>query len=103
MQRLADPAEAETYLNAGLADSIPAFLKALGNVVQARQTAEVARQAGVQRETLYRSLSETGNPTLGTLSGVLKVLGLRIAIETDAEYMPPPTMTATHLSPTPKS
>jgi hypothetical protein len=42
---------------------------------------KVAKDAGVQRETLYRSLSEQGNPTIGTLDAVLKAVGLRIAIE----------------------
>jgi hypothetical protein len=38
----------------------------------------VAKEAGVQRETLYRSLSETGNPTLTTFESVLSVCGVEI-------------------------
>lgn len=78
---LTDPAEAAAYLNAALEDSQEAFLVAMRNVAQARQMATVAKSAGVQRESLYRSLSEGGNPTLSTLSSVLNGVGLRLAIE----------------------
>jgi probable addiction module antidote protein len=41
---------------------------------------KVAQEAGVQRETLYRSLSENGNPTLETLSSVLHALGMELRV-----------------------
>ena len=41
---------------------------------------EVARQADVNAHTLYRTLSEKGNPELKTLSAILKALGMRLAI-----------------------
>jgi len=40
----------------------------------------VAVQAGVSRESLYRSLSPKGNPTLKTLIAVMKTLGLRLSV-----------------------
>jgi probable addiction module antidote protein len=80
LRRLSNPAEAEAYLNAGLDDSLPAFLKALKNVMQAHQIAKVAKDAGIQRESLYRSFSERGNPTLATLSSVLAAMGLKISV-----------------------
>ena len=43
----------------------------------------VAAEAGISRETLYRTLSARGNPTLKTLIAVLKVVGLRLSVETD--------------------
>lgn len=43
----------------------------------------VAAQAGISRESLYRSLSPKGNPTLKTLIAVLKTLGLRLSVEPD--------------------
>ena len=61
-------------------DSVEVFLSALGKVAQANQMSKVAKESGVQRETLYRSLSERGNPTLDTLTGVLSALDLRISI-----------------------
>jgi DNA-binding phage protein len=57
-----------------------AFLKALRNVAQARQVAKVAKDAGVKRETLYRSFSEESNPTFQTLSSVLGALGMKLSI-----------------------
>jgi probable addiction module antidote protein len=83
LKRLSSPAEAEAYLNAGLDDSLPAFLKALRNVLQAHEMAKVAKESGLQRETLYRSFSEQGNPTLVTLSAALKAVGLRISVGLD--------------------
>jgi probable addiction module antidote protein len=77
---LQDPGEASAYLNAALDDSPKAFLKALKNVAQARQMSRVAKDAGIQRETLYRSFSEQGNPTFETLSSVLEALGMKLAI-----------------------
>jgi probable addiction module antidote protein len=84
LEALVDPVEAEHYLNAALDDSPEMFLKALKNVAQANQVAKVARKAGVARETLYRSLSDEGNPTLDTLRSVLGVLGFRIAVTSEA-------------------
>lgn len=80
---IADPIEAAAYLNAALEDSSHAFLKALKNVAQTRQMSRVAKEAGVQRETLYRSLSEQGNPTFETLLSVLNTLGMKISIVPD--------------------
>jgi probable addiction module antidote protein len=86
---LADPIEASAYLNAALEDSPQAFLKALKNVAQARQISKVAKDAGIQRETLYRSFSEQGNPTLETLSSVLAALGMKLSISPDVSHAAP--------------
>jgi probable addiction module antidote protein len=91
LERLANPKIAADYLNASLKDSSEIFLRALGNVAQARQMAKVARDAGVQRETLYRSLSEQGNPTLDTLSSILKAVGLKIFIGVEGVDGPTPS------------
>jgi putative addiction module killer protein/probable addiction module antidote protein len=77
---LLDPIEASAYLNAALEDSPEAFLKALKNVAQARTMSDVARESGIQRETLYRAFSEHGNPTFETLSSVLGTLGMKLSI-----------------------
>jgi len=73
---LADPAVAAAYLNETRKNSPEHFLSALKNVAQARKMALVAKDAGVQRETLYRSLSEQGNPTYDTLISVLAAVGI---------------------------
>jgi probable addiction module antidote protein len=58
-----------------------------GGLIMLRSVAEayggvgaVAAQAGISRESLYRSLSPKGNPTLKTLIAVLKTLGLRLSV-----------------------
>ncbi|HTB97351.1 MAG TPA: addiction module antidote protein [Terracidiphilus sp.] len=76
LKKLANPNIAASFLNAARADSPEIFLKALKKVAQAHQMTWVAKQANVQRETLYRSLSEGGNPTHLTLSSVLEALDL---------------------------
>jgi len=43
--------------------------------------ATVAREAGISREALYRSLSPSGNPTLKTLLAVLSTVGMRLSVE----------------------
>ena len=86
--KLADPQTAADYLNEAMNDSPEMFLKALRNIAQARQMATVARQAGVQRESLYRTLSKRDNPRLDTLNAVLRVLGLRMAIQAESPRSP---------------
>jgi probable addiction module antidote protein len=41
----------------------------------------VAAEAGISRETLYRTLSAKGNPTLKTLLAVLKAVGMKLSVE----------------------
>jgi probable addiction module antidote protein len=74
LEKLTDPDIAAHYLNAAKNDSSEMFLKALGNVIQAHQVASVAKKAGVQRESLYRSFSGKGNPTWDTFRSVLNAL-----------------------------
>ena len=81
IKQLTHPQTAASYLNAALNDSNEMFLKALRNVAEASTIAKVAKKAGVRRESLYRTLSDQGNPRLDTLNSILSVLGLRIAIE----------------------
>lgn len=75
------------YLDIVLEEGDPAeFAKALGTVARARGMTQVARDAGIGRETLYNALSATGNPTLATTFGVMKALGLRLTV---APLQPP--------------
>jgi probable addiction module antidote protein len=53
---------------------------ALGVIARARGMAEVARDAGVTRASLYKALSENGDPQLTTLLGVMKALGLKLTV-----------------------
>lgn len=82
LTQLQDPEQAADYINAASEDSPEMFLKALRNTAEAHKMAKVAEEAGVTRESLYRTLSEEGNPRFDTLNSVLAALGLRIRIET---------------------
>jgi probable addiction module antidote protein len=53
---------------------------ALGTVARARGMSDIAEKAGVTRPALYKALSETGDPQLSTLLGVVNALGLRLAV-----------------------
>lgn len=78
-----DPEFAVEYLKAALPDTSDprVLLIALRHVAQARGIANVAKAAGVERESLYRALSANGNPRLSTLYAVAKAVGLRLTVE----------------------
>ena len=59
------------------ADSPAAFFKALRKVSESHEMKKLAENAGVSRESLYRMMSETGNPTYSSLEGILRALGLK--------------------------
>jgi probable addiction module antidote protein len=82
MAQLADAEFAAEYLNAASEDDDPkTYLTAMRKVVEARGgMATVADKASLSRETLYRTLSTRGNPTIKTLTAVLKATGLKFGI-----------------------
>lgn len=82
MESLKDPKEAEIYLNASLDENDPElFLLALRNVAEAQGgMSKFAKKAKLNRESLYRMLSEKGNPQLDSLTQLLDVMGFRLAI-----------------------
>lgn len=66
------------YLEAALDDGDEAVVAAaLGDIARAVGMTNVARTAGVGRESLYKALSRNGNPELGTVLRVLRAVGLR--------------------------
>lgn len=79
---LQDPVEAAEYLNACLEDGDPeVFLLALRDVARARGgLAKLAEVTALNREHLYRMLSENGNPELRSLEALLGALGFRLAV-----------------------
>ncbi len=81
LKRLAEPREAERYLKVAMADSPEIFLKALRNVAEANKMAKVAEEAGVNRESLYKTLSAEGNPRFSTLDSVLAALGMELTVK----------------------
>lgn len=88
-----DPAEylddAESiaaYLDEALATADPAFIAdALGVVARARGMTQIARDAELSRESLYKALSADGNPEFATVVKVLHALGLRLSVEREKE------------------
>ncbi len=79
---LQDPAEAVGYLDACLEDGDPeVFLLALRDVARARGgVAKLAEATELNREHLYRMLSENGNPELRSLEALLGALGFRLSV-----------------------
>jgi len=63
-------------------DGDPAFLAvALGTVARARGMSQIAKDAGLSRESLYKALGSEGNPEFGTVLKVLQALGLKLSIK----------------------
>ena len=84
-QTLTDPVEAAAYVESVMElDEPAALLVALRHVAKAHGMAEVARRANVGDKTLFKVLSENGNPTLETVSKVLHAVGLRLSVTTAA-------------------
>lgn len=78
---LTDPVEAAAYIEAVIElDDPAALLVALRQVAKAHGMAEVARRADVGEKSLFRALSENGNPTITTVHKVLHALGLRLSV-----------------------
>ena len=69
------------YLEEAMKTNDPAFIAhALGQVARARGRAEIAKEAGLSRESLYKALSAGGNPEFGTVLKVMHALGLELSI-----------------------
>ncbi|MBI3284501.1 MAG: putative addiction module antidote protein [Burkholderiales bacterium] len=80
-----DPSFADEYLAAALEEADQtggreALLAALRHVAEAQGMAAVAERAGMPRESLYRALSPSGNPTIKTLLAVLGAAGLKLGV-----------------------
>jgi len=82
LQALQDPTEAAEYLNAALEENeSELFLLALRNVAEAHGMKILAEKALLNRESMYRMLSERGNPQLSSLTAILEQVGLKLAVE----------------------
>ncbi len=69
------------YLEAVFEDGDPALIShALGVVARARGMSQIAKAAGLGRESLYKALSPDGNPEFATVLKVLRALGLKFRI-----------------------
>ncbi len=70
------------YLEAALAEKDTALLLAvIGDIARSKGMAQIARDLNVARESLYRSLSQEGNPSFGTVVNVLDNLGFQLSVK----------------------
>ncbi|MFO1376742.1 MAG: addiction module antidote protein [Steroidobacteraceae bacterium] len=83
-EHLRTPEEMALYLEACLeeADGDAAFIaKALGNIAKAKGMAQVAQEAGLSRESLYKALSGDRSPGFDTVLRVIDALGMKLHAE----------------------
>jgi probable addiction module antidote protein len=76
------PENAAAYLEAALETGDAGDpMQALRDIAEARGgMTRIARETGLNRETLYRTLSKRGNPRLATLLAIARAAGLRLAV-----------------------
>ena len=80
-------ADMAAYLDACLEDGEPASIAyALGVIARARGMSQVARDANLGRESLYKALSPDGNPEFATVLKVVRALGLRLTTAPAREF-----------------
>lgn len=80
-EHLRTPEEMAAYLDAWLEDApddIAGIARALGDIARAKGMTQVAKDAGLSRESLYRALSADGNPSFATVLKVARALGVRL-------------------------
>jgi probable addiction module antidote protein len=80
-EHLRTPEEMAAYLDAWFEeapDDAAGIARALGDIARARGMTQVARDAGLSRESLYKALSENGNPSFATVLKVARALGVRL-------------------------
>jgi probable addiction module antidote protein len=69
------------YLTAAAEDSNPdVFLAALGHVAKAKGMAQIAKETGLGRESLYKALAGGAHPRFETVNAVLRALGVKLTI-----------------------
>ena len=76
--------EMAAYLDAWLEeapDDAAGIARALGDIARAKGMTQVAKDAGLSRESLYRALSADGNPSFATVLKVARALGVKLHAE----------------------
>jgi probable addiction module antidote protein len=70
------------YITAALETGDADFVRdALGLVARARGMGEIAKNAGLNRESLYKALGQTGNPEFSTVMRIVRALGLTLSAQ----------------------
>jgi len=79
---LDSPERIAAYVEAAFEDGDPSLIThALGVVARARGMSQLAKEAGLSRDAMYKAFQPDGNPTLQTLTSVMKALGMRLSVE----------------------
>ena len=82
VERLSTLEAQEAYLEAAFEEGDPDLIvAAIGYIARARGMSEIAANANVSREVMYKSFRQGGNPTLNTLSQVARALGYKLNIQ----------------------
>jgi probable addiction module antidote protein len=85
-EQLQDPQEARSYLNAALEEEDHrVFLLALRDVAKAHGISRIASETKLNRESLYKMLSESGNPQVSSLVALLRAVGVRLSTDVIAK------------------
>jgi probable addiction module antidote protein len=82
--QLRTPEEMAAYLDAWLEDApedVAGIARALGDIARAKGMSQVARDAGLSRESLYKALGENGNPSFATVLKVARAIGVKFHAE----------------------
>ncbi|MBE4912103.1 addiction module antidote protein [Haemophilus parainfluenzae] len=81
-EHLRSEEEIQLYLNEVLKeDDVDLILSALGDIAKARDMSQIAREAWVSREGLYKAFSGKGNPTFSTVLKVMRALNLTFEVK----------------------
>jgi probable addiction module antidote protein len=70
------------YLEEAFEEGDPEYMAvAIGDIARARNMTKLAKETGLTRDTLYKSFSKGGNPSLSTINAVVKALGYQLSIK----------------------
>jgi len=72
----------KAYLNAAFEDGDPAVIAAaLGDVARSKGVSDLAKQAGLSRDAIYKTFRHNGNPTLSSVTKIAGALGYRLSVQ----------------------
>jgi probable addiction module antidote protein len=71
--------EMAAYLEAALEDGDPVLIKAaLCDIARAKGASQIARESGIEQESLFKALSPEGSPDFSTILRIIKASGIRL-------------------------
>jgi probable addiction module antidote protein len=80
-EHLTSDSARNAYLEAAFEDGDPRVIAAaLGDIARSKGVSDVAKQAGLSRDVIYKTFQAKGNPTLGSVSKLASALGYRLSV-----------------------